>query len=58
MDPNAYRPTLRSVVTIFAGLALILVVALVFRNDAVTALATLLICGGYVAWTFWDNRYK
>ena len=58
MDPREYRPTLRSAATIVAGLALILVVALVFRNDVVTAFATLLICGGYVAWTFWDNRYK
>lgn len=57
-DPSEYRPTLRSVAVIAGGLALIALVGLVVRNDVVWAFATILICGGYVAWTFWDKRYK
>lgn len=57
-DRREYRPTLRSAVTIFVGGALIWLFGLIVRNDVLTAFFTLAVCGGYLAWTFWDNRYK
>jgi hypothetical protein len=55
---NAPRPTLRTAVGIFAVIAALQVFDLVTRNDVLTALVTIVICGAYIGWWFWSNRYR
>jgi len=51
------RPTLRGAVGIFGVIAALQVFNLVTHDDVLTAVVTFLICGGYVAWYFWSQRY-
>jgi hypothetical protein len=52
------KPTLRSVVAIFGVIAAVQIFDLVTRDDVLTAVLTMAICGGYLAWFFWTHRYQ
>jgi len=57
-DPNPYRPTLRSMIGIFAVIAALQVFNVLTHDDVLTAVVTFLVCGTYIAWYFWKNRYS
>ena len=56
-DPR-YRPTLRGVVGIFVVIGLLQIFDLVTRDDVLTAVVTIAVCGSYIAWYFWKSRYQ
>jgi hypothetical protein len=51
------RTTFRGAVGVFAVIAALQVFDLVTRNDVLTALVTIVICGTYIGWWVWSNRY-
>jgi hypothetical protein len=53
-----YRPTLRGVVGTFVVIGLLQIFNLVTRDDVLTAVVTFVVCGSYIAWYFWKNRYQ
>jgi hypothetical protein len=57
-DPNTYRPTLSSVIGIFAVIAALQVFNVLTHDDVLTAVVTILVCGTCIAWYFWNNRYS
>jgi hypothetical protein len=52
------RTTFRGAVGVFAVIAALQVFDLVTRNDVLTALVTIVICGTYIGWWIWSNRYQ
>jgi hypothetical protein len=58
VDPSPYRPTLRTMAGIFAVIAALQVFNLLTHDDVLTAIVTFLVCGGYLGWWFWKNRYS
>ena len=58
MKESPPRPSVRSVVTTLAVIAAIQVFNLVTQQDVVTALITIVICGAYIGWWVWSNRYR
>ena len=51
------RPTLRGAVGVFATIAALQIFNLVTHDDVLTAVATIVICGTYIGWWIWSNRY-
>ena len=51
------RPTLRGAVGVFAAIAALQVFNLVTHDDVLTAVVTIVICGAYIGWWIWSNRY-
>ena len=49
MDKSDNRPTIRTLVVSLALVAVIVVIGVVTNQDALAALATILICGGVIA---------
>jgi hypothetical protein len=45
-------------VVIFGVIAALQIFDLVTRDDVLTAVITIVICGGYIAWFFWSRRYQ
>jgi hypothetical protein len=58
MKKSAPRPSLRSVVVTLAVIGAIQVFDLVTHDYVLTALITILICGAYIGWWVWSNRYR
>jgi hypothetical protein len=54
---GAPRPSLRGAVAVFAVIAALQVFDLITRDDLLTALVTIVICGSYIGWWIWSNRY-
>jgi hypothetical protein len=54
---SAPRPTLRGAVGIFTVIAALQVFDLVTHDDVLTAVVTIVICGAYIGWWIWSNRY-
>ena len=55
------RPSPRDVIKGLGLPTAIVVVVLVGRvthDDVLAAVLTMLICGGYIAWWIWSNRYR
>jgi uncharacterized membrane protein len=52
------RPRLAEVVGIFAVIAAIQVFDLITRQDVLAAVVTIVICGAYLGWWIWRNRYR
>jgi hypothetical protein len=62
MRTTVQRPPLRKALTdairIFGVLAALIVFDKVTGDDVLTAVLTMVVCGGYVAWFFWTHRYQ
>ena len=58
MKISAPRSSFRSIVVTFAVIAALQVFDLVTHQDVLTALITIVICGAYIGWWVWSNRYR
>jgi hypothetical protein len=45
-------------VGVFAVIAALQVFDLVTRDDVLTAVLTIVVCGSYIGWWIWSNRYR
>jgi hypothetical protein len=55
---SAPRPSLRGAIWVFAVIAALQAFDLITRDDLLTALVTIVICGSYIGWWIWSNRYR
>jgi hypothetical protein len=55
---SAPPANIRAVVGVFAVIAALQVFDLITRDDVLTAVVTFVICGAFIGWFFWSNRYR
>jgi hypothetical protein len=41
-----------------AAILVVVVVGRVTHDDVLAAVVTMVICGGYIAWWIWSNRFR
>jgi uncharacterized membrane protein len=52
------QPAVRVVVGIFAVIAALQIFDLITHQDVLSAVITIVICGAYIGWWIWSNRYR